>query len=206
MLANVNIQVFSELFKYNRKNTKKNTSTPCQFFTSFPTPTILISKYLRVLQESPAAYLHLLSAPKPLQLCPHSNSLSTSLSKILVSCAQTQAAWTRWIFGIQSGKIAALASNLDPATARETFDGKNQLAFPGLVDAHMHTGIYSPLGEDALTESRAAAMGGVTSNLNYMRTGQYYLNKSAPYKEFFSEVLEISNGRFYLWTLACVRP
>ena len=42
------------------------------------------------------------------------------------------------------------------------FDGKNQLAFPGCVDAHMHIGIYSPLAEDALTESKAAAMGGVT--------------------------------------------
>jgi allantoinase len=100
--------------------------------------------------------------------------------------------------GIKAGKIAALTPNLDPATAHETYDGRNQLAFPGLVDAHMHTGIYSPLGEDALTESRAAAMGGVTSSLNYMRTGQYYLNKSAPYKEFFPEVLAISNGRFYV--------
>ncbi len=42
----------------------------------------------------------------------------------------------------------------------------------------MHTGIYSPLEEDAVSESRAAAMGGVTSSLNYMRTGAYYLNQA----------------------------
>ena len=35
--------------------------------------------------------------------------------------------------------------------------------FPGLVDGHMHVGIYSPLAEDAVSESKAAAMGGVTS-------------------------------------------
>jgi allantoinase len=66
------------------------------------------------------------------------------------------------------------------------------------VDAHMHTGIYSDLEEDAVTESQAAAMGGVTTSLNYMRTGQYYLNKSGPYREFFPEVLEKSAGRFHV--------
>ena len=62
----------------------------------------------------------------------------------------------------------------------------------------MHTGIYSPLAEDALSESRAAAMGGVTSSLNYMRTGMYYLNKGGPYRAFFPEVLSISSGRFHV--------
>jgi allantoinase len=100
--------------------------------------------------------------------------------------------------GVNDGKISALAPDLNTEDAGEIFDGKNYLAFPGLVDAHMHTGIYAPLQDDALTESRAAAMGGVTSSLNYMRTGQYYLNKCAPYKEFFPEVLALSNGRFYV--------
>ena len=72
---------------------------------------------------------------------------------------------------------------------------KGWLAFPGVVDAHMHTGIYSPLAEDAVSESRAAAQGGVTSSLNYFRTGQYYLNKGGPYAKFFPEVLKISAGK-----------
>ena len=58
----------------------------------------------------------------------------------------------------------------------------------------MHSGIYSPLDEDAVSESKAAAMGGVTSSLNYFRTGQYYLNKGGPYEKFFPEVLKISQG------------
>src|SRR5690606_19232032 len=74
----------------------------------------------------------------------------------------------------------------------------NRLAFPGLVDPHMHTGIYSPLEQDAVTESRAAAQGGVTSSLNYMRTGGYYLNKGGPYKKFFPEVLGLSDGNFHV--------
>ena len=62
----------------------------------------------------------------------------------------------------------------------------------------MHTGIYNPLHEDAVTESKAAAMGGVASSLNYMRTGKYYLNKTGPYSEFFPEVLSISKGNFFV--------
>jgi allantoinase len=100
--------------------------------------------------------------------------------------------------GIKDGKFAKIAPYISSDDANEVFDGQNRLAFPGLVDAHMHTGIYAPLAEDALTESRAAAMGGVTSSLNYIRTGQYYLNKSGPYEEFYPEVLDVSKDRFYV--------
>ena len=77
---------------------------------------------------------------------------------------------------------------------RRCYDGRGRLAFPGVVDAHMHCGIYSPLDEDAVSESQAAAMGGVTTSLNYFRTGQYYLNKGGPYAKFFPEVLKLGEG------------
>ena len=99
---------------------------------------------------------------------------------------------------ISDGMFSRIASNIDPATAREVVDGRQRLAFPGVIDAHMHTGIYAPLAEDAVSESRAAAMGGVTSSLNYMRTGKYYLNRSGPYREFFPQVLAGSEGRFHV--------
>ncbi len=99
---------------------------------------------------------------------------------------------------IAGGKIVKLAPSIKADTAREVVDAKGKLAFPGLVDAHMHTGIYGPLAEDAVSESKAAAQGGVTSSLNYMRTGQYYMGKGGPYAEFFPEVLDISRGRFHV--------
>ena len=99
---------------------------------------------------------------------------------------------------IKDGKFAAIETNIDPEHSNETYDGKGKLAFPGLVDAHMHTGIYNPLDKDAVIESRAAAMGGVTSSLNYMRTGGYYLNKGGPYRDFMPEVFELSNDNFYV--------
>jgi allantoinase len=100
--------------------------------------------------------------------------------------------------GIAGGKIAQLSPGIAVTRAKVVHDGKGQLAFPGVVDAHMHSGIYSPLAEDAVTESKAAAMGGVTSSLNYFRTGQYYLNKGGPYAKFFPEVLKISKNRFHV--------
>jgi len=99
---------------------------------------------------------------------------------------------------ITGEKFAKVAHGIELREAKQTYDGKGWLAFPGVVDAHMHTGIYSPLEEDAASESRAAAQGGVTSSLNYWRTGQYYLNRGGPYREVFPEVQKISAGRFHV--------
>ena len=60
---------------------------------------------------------------------------------------------------ISGGKIAQIGPDLSADAAVEVYDGQDRLAFPGLVDPHMHTGIYSPLHEDAVTESRAPANG-----------------------------------------------
>ncbi len=100
--------------------------------------------------------------------------------------------------GIKDGKFSQIAPAIDPDQGKEVFDAQNRLGFPGLIDAHMHIGIYQPLDQDALTESKAAAMGGVTTSLNYMRTGQYYLNKGGSYRDFFPEVLALSKGNFYV--------
>ncbi len=100
--------------------------------------------------------------------------------------------------GIKDGKFSQIAPDINPDQAKEVIDGQNLLGFPGVVDAHMHIGIYQPLEQDAIAESKAAAMGGVTTSLNYIRTGQYYLNKGGSYKEFFPEVLALSVGNFFV--------
>jgi len=98
----------------------------------------------------------------------------------------------------KDGKVARLAPEIRVEDAAEVFDAKRLLAFPGCVDAHMHVGIYRPLRDDAVSESKAAAMGGVTSSLNYIRTGAYYLNRGGPYREVMPEVLKLSEGRFWV--------
>jgi allantoinase len=99
--------------------------------------------------------------------------------------------------GIEGGKIADVGLGLD-ASGAEVIDGAGLLAFPGVVDAHCHWGIYNPLEEDAVTESRAAAQGGTTTAMTYFRTGQYYLGKGGPYADFFPEVLERTADRAFV--------
>ncbi len=99
---------------------------------------------------------------------------------------------------VTDGKIARVAPGIDASEVRTVVDGGGKLAFPGVVDAHQHWGIYNPLAEDTVSESRASAQGGVTTGITYMRTGQYYLNKGGPYADFFPEVLQASEGRAYV--------
>ncbi len=98
----------------------------------------------------------------------------------------------------KDGKFARMAPEIDASDAPDVVDGKGLIAFPGVVDAHMHIGIYRNLAEDAPTESKCAAMGGVTTSLTYFRTGQYYLNKGGPYLEFFKDMLEQAGGRYHV--------
>ena len=97
--------------------------------------------------------------------------------------------------GVKDGKIVQLEADLPQDGAAQVVDGSGRVAFPGVVDAHQHWGIYNPLPEDVVTESRASAQGGVTTALSYMRTGQYYLNKGGSYADFFPEVLAQTEGR-----------
>ncbi len=98
---------------------------------------------------------------------------------------------------VTDGTITKIGPDLSADDA-EVIDAAGKLVFPGVVDAHQHWGIYNPLGEDTVTESRASAQGGVTSAITYMRTGQYYLNKGGPYSEFYPEVLATSEGKAYI--------
>ncbi len=100
--------------------------------------------------------------------------------------------------GVKDGRYARIAPDIPAADAAAVFDARGLLGFPGLVDAHTHVGIYAPLAEDAVTESKAAAAGGVTTMLTYFRTGQYYLDRGGPYAEFFPEVLRLSEGRYWV--------
>ena len=99
---------------------------------------------------------------------------------------------------ISDGRFVLIEPNIDPLRSSQVVDAQGLLAFPGLVDAHTHAGIYSPLAQDARSESRAAAQGGVTTMLNYMRTGQYYLNRGGPYQDFYPRVLDDSRGNYWV--------
>src|SRR4030095_11711901 len=99
--------------------------------------------------------------------------------------------------GVADGRFVRVAPDIPVDQAVEVYDARGQLGFPGIVDAHTHVGIYGPLAEDAVSESRAAVSGGVTTMLTYFRTGQYYRTRGGAYAEFFPEVLKQSAGRYH---------
>ena len=99
---------------------------------------------------------------------------------------------------VTGGVVSEVGPGLAVPEGTEVHEGRGLLAFPGVVDAHQHWGIYNPLSDDTATESRACAQGGVTTSLTYMRTGQYYLNRGGPYSEVFPEVLAAAEGKSYV--------
>ncbi|MDN5918443.1 MAG: dihydroorotase family protein [Pseudonocardia sp.] len=99
---------------------------------------------------------------------------------------------------VTDGRITEVAPRIEVPEGTTVHEGRGLLTFPGVVDAHQHWGIYNPLSDDTVTESRACAQGGVTTSLTYMRTGQYYLNRGGSYAEVFPEVLAAAADRSHV--------
>jgi dihydroorotase-like cyclic amidohydrolase len=96
--------------------------------------------------------------------------------------------------GILGGRIVAIEDALSVGDADEVVDARGLIVFPGAVDAHYHFGIYRPMRDDVMTESRSSLVGGVTTVLSYFRTGSHYLNRSGPYHEILPEIVAATRG------------
>lgn len=64
--------------------------------------------------------------------------------------------------GIVDGHFARAEANI-PENDAGTVTVERGLAFPGVVEAHQHWGIYNSLRDDAATEGGASTHGGVGS-------------------------------------------
>lgn len=60
--------------------------------------------------------------------------------------------------------------------AKQTIDGEGLYVLPGIIDSHVHLGLVEEFGKDCLTESRAAAQGGVTSMISHLIYSNSYQN------------------------------
>lgn len=100
--------------------------------------------------------------------------------------------------GIKGERISAIEMDIPADSCFRVIDARGKCVFPGAIDTHSHIGIYRPLDQDAASESAAAASGGVTTILSYFRTGKSYLNKVAPYKEIFPELIDLSKNAFII--------
>ncbi|MCR9255683.1 MAG: amidohydrolase family protein [Alphaproteobacteria bacterium] len=76
---------------------------------------------------------------------------------------------TRGSIGIVGDRIAAILGPDETATAAEVIDCTDRWVLPGLLDPHTHIG-FGDQESDFETESRSAALGGVTALLSFHRS------------------------------------
>ena len=90
---------------------------------------------------------------------------------------------------INDGKISDFTT--DTPSADKKINANGLVAIPGLIDTHVHYGVYSPIEEAAKTESKAAALGGVTTMMRMLRLGRSY-------KQYLQEQLRASKSNHYV--------
>lgn len=73
---------------------------------------------------------------------------------------------------IDEGKIVGLSNNIPSCDNKINANGL--VSIPGLIDTHVHYGVYSSIERAAVTESRVAALGGVTTMMRMLRLGGSY--------------------------------
>lgn len=70
---------------------------------------------------------------------------------------------------IEGGRIKALTNSAGNISASRKIDARGKYVLPGAIDPHVHYGVYTPIDEAARTESRSAAVGGVTTMVRMLR-------------------------------------
>lgn len=73
---------------------------------------------------------------------------------------------------IDGSKIVAVTTEEPSCNTRIRANGLAVL--PGLIDTHVHYGVYTPIDRAAITESHAAAIGGITTMMRMLRIGGAY--------------------------------
>ena len=77
---------------------------------------------------------------------------------------------------IENGKIKELSKSLSNINYDRSIDASGKYIIPGLIDPHVHYGVYSPIEQAARTESKSAALGGVTTMIRMLRLNSDYRN------------------------------
>ena len=73
---------------------------------------------------------------------------------------------------IDEGKIVNLTNEIPSCNVK--INARGLVSIPGVIDPHVHYGVYSPIEKAAATESRVAAIGGVTTMMRMLRLGGSY--------------------------------
>jgi len=79
---------------------------------------------------------------------------------------------------IDEGKIVDFTSDIPSSDNK--INGNGLISIPGIIDTHVHYGVYSPIEKAAKTESHAAAIGGTTTMMRMLRLGSSFKNSLIP--------------------------
>jgi len=75
---------------------------------------------------------------------------------------------------INDSKIIGYSNDIPSCDNK--INGSGLISIPGVIDTHVHYGVYSSIDDAAITESHAAAIGGVTSMMRMLRLGNSFKN------------------------------
>lgn len=73
---------------------------------------------------------------------------------------------------IDEGKIISITN--DVPSCDHKINGNGLVSIPGSIDTHIHYGVYSPIDKSAISESHAAAIGGISTMMRMLRLGDSY--------------------------------
>ncbi len=90
---------------------------------------------------------------------------------------------------IDNGKIISFTNDTPQCDIKINATGL--ISIPGVIDPHVHYGVYSPIRQAAMTESRVAAIGGITSMMRMLRT-------TKSYKDILTQHISASSNSHYV--------
>src|SRR5690242_21917418 len=97
----------------------------------------------------------------------HSNSCDVLITNASVVIPRVGIVETNIL--IENGKIKNLRKSICNVQASRKINANRKYVLPGAIDPHVHYGVYTPINEAAKTESRSAAIGGVTTMVRMLR-------------------------------------
>ena len=84
---------------------------------------------------------------------------------------------------IENGKIKELTNSSDSVNYSKSINANDKYVLPGLIDPHVHYGVFSPIEVASATESKSAAIGGVTTIMRMLRVYESYKDKISKHLE-----------------------
>jgi dihydroorotase-like cyclic amidohydrolase len=96
--------------------------------------------------------------------------------------------------GVEGGRVVGLYAAQDTPPAHEVLDATGRAVLPGLIDPHVHPGVYRNLAEDLGDLTRFALRGGITSMVAFHRPQAPYAEAIPAAREVFGSASHIDFG------------